>query len=639
MARTPLRIEVAADEPAYSALARLALRHDCQSMGEFLRNLPRDRMRDTQRQFSANFITTVADLCDASESDLLHSTCITTTDGYRILGNEVVDTVRRSKWSGRICPDCLRRDLLDRPGPIACRPYRRVWWDLPTVAACPSHSVALLTHCPSCQRHLSRRSLSPRYCSCGLDLSTVPTHRLPASEVRPSVYLVERLRGGLRSHNRLLDALPWYAVGVAIDQIGRAISSREQYRFLSPPEASRRRAAQGFTSAHNWPTQFRIDLEECLLGGLRSRKFGRIKEFQIWATANSAVYYPILGELRRLLKHSRFVLRHGVPLGEVAKECGVSAHVVEEMLAAAPTDFGPMFVTAKRVHHLARKDLVARVNGTITAPAAARLLGIPPITFARSAKDADIYPVLGAELGTIAPRYSKSQIDQLLEEMGNGIVIDDHAQPREAITLERAAKLLSSLSYFDFAGEFRTGKLTPIGRLRSRIGLPGVLVNLSEIDPTAGSVGWMSHGQVRARLGLLTTTMSSVVASGLLTSHRRKIWGKRDFFRTADVESFRSKYATAKQILENSTLTTTASGMTKILRRRIQPVLVAKGQCLFDLPLSMAAIKELDSGIFIQNREHDLRSCKPTPGPNVCRSTMDPSLSPATSIYGRSYGA
>ncbi|MFT4934001.1 MAG: hypothetical protein ACI9LT_000674 [Pseudoalteromonas distincta] len=639
MARTPLRIEVAAEEPAYSALARLALRHDCQSMGEFLHSLPRDRTRETQRQSSATFVTTVADLCDISEGNLLSSTCITRTDGHRILGNEVVDTVRRSKWSGRICPDCLRRDLLDRPGPIACRPYRRVWWDLPTVAACPSHSVALLTHCPSCQRHLSRRSLSPRYCSCGFDLSTARTRRLPTSEVRPSVYLVERLRGGLSPHNRLLDALPWYAVGVAIDQIGRAIAPRAQYRFLSPPEASRRRAAQGFASALNWPTQFRIDLEECLLGGLRSRKIRRIRTFHVWATANSAVYYPILGELRRLLKRSRSVLRHGVPLGEVANECEVSTHVVEELLATAPTDFDQMFVMAKRIHHSARKDLVARLHDTMTAPAAARLLGIPPVTFARFAKSADICPVLGAEHGTVSARYSRSQIDQILDEMGNGRVIDDDAQPGEAITLERAAKLLSSLSYFDFAREFRTGKLTPIGRLRSRIGLPGVLVKLSEIDPTAGSVEWMSHSQVRARLGLLTTTMSSVVASGLLTSHRRKIWGRRDFFRTADVESFRSKYATAKQILENSTLTTTASGMTKILRRRIQPVLVAKGQYLFDLPLSMAAIKELDSGIFIQKREHDLHNCKPTPGPNVSRSTMDPSLSPATSISGRSYGA
>lgn len=639
MTRTPLRIEVAADEPAYSALARLALRHDCKSIGEFLQNLPRQDIRDTQRQFSASFVADVAELCDFSGDNLLQSTWITREDGYRIVGNEIVDNVCRSIWSGRICPDCLRSDLLDRSGPIACRPYRRVWWDLPTVAACPSHSVALLTHCPACQRHLSRRALSPRYCSCGFDLSTAPTHRLPASEVRPSMYLVDRLRGGPRSHNRLLDSLPWYAVGVAIDQIGRAIAPRAQYRFLSPPEASRRRAAQGFTSALNWPTQFRIDLNECLLGHLRSRKIRRIKKLQVWATENSDIYYRILGELRRQLKHSRSVLRYGVPLGEVANECGVSTHVVEELLAAAPSDFDPMFVMAKRVYHLAREDLVARLNDTITAPAAARLLGIPPVIFSRSAKDAGIYPVLGAENGTIAARYSKSQIDQMLDAMGNGRVIDDDAQPREAITLARAAKLLSSLSYFDFAGAFRAGTLTPIGRLRSRIGLPGILVRLSEIDPTAGSVEWMSHNHVRARLGLLTTTMHSVVASGLLTPHRREIWGRRNFFRAADVDHFRSKYATAKQILDIFALDTTPSGVTKFLLKHVEPVLAAKGQYIFDLPLSLAVVKNLGSGIFIQKREVGLLSRKPTPGPNVTGLTTAPSLSPATSISGPINGA
>lgn len=219
----PLRVQFAEDEAPYSLLARLAVRHGCGSIIEFLGQLQRAPTNFQRLVYSGYHAEHVARLAGQPAALVVRNAIHPSGGHLSVRGERIIEgavPAGRLK-AGRVCTLCLSDDLKGRPGPIDCRPYRRFWWDLTALHMCPLHSVKLLADCPHCHKPLRRYSMSPRFCPCGLDLAIRAVPVLHAPSMGQS-YLLARLAVGERSTHATLDQLPWDIAAQAIDYFGRA---------------------------------------------------------------------------------------------------------------------------------------------------------------------------------------------------------------------------------------------------------------------------------------------------------------------------------------------------------------------------------------------------------------------------------
>ena len=165
--RLALRVRPAPFEPGWALFNRLALRHGCESRLEFARQVPladrTDFVRDMER---GRRFDDIARLSSVPLETLLYNSIIQTIEGS-LLAGELVSRSRNLSYScnfARICPDCLRSDIEQDEGPVACRPRRRSWWDVAKISSCPRHGRTLLAACPACRRTFRRSHLSPATC-------------------------------------------------------------------------------------------------------------------------------------------------------------------------------------------------------------------------------------------------------------------------------------------------------------------------------------------------------------------------------------------------------------------------------------------------------------------------------------------
>ena len=223
--RLPLRVRSAPFEPAYGLLGRLAVRHGYSSSRQFVSEMSFGIPNFVHEVENGRRLAELALLTGVPEPFIRASTRFVDESGAMFIGRELINTRALNSVicvAGRVCPDCLRADLKECEGPIACRPYRRVWWDLAAVTACPVHGGLFIHKCPVCGAPLSRMVASPQYCRCGCDLSEQVSARINPSDVTADHYLVGRLDGVERSTHALLDRMPFQVAALAMIRIGRA---------------------------------------------------------------------------------------------------------------------------------------------------------------------------------------------------------------------------------------------------------------------------------------------------------------------------------------------------------------------------------------------------------------------------------
>lgn len=158
---------------------------------------------------------------------------------------------------GAICTRCIREDVEGGVGREMVRPYRRVWWDLRMIDACPKHSILLSLTCPKCQATLGRAPLSPRWCRCGFDLSTSTGTPVAAPDIEATAFLVRRIAepGGVGSP--VLERLSLAGAVTLFLQIGRmqvpGQASTAVFGRDMGPDRRCRICSIGYRAVERWP--------------------------------------------------------------------------------------------------------------------------------------------------------------------------------------------------------------------------------------------------------------------------------------------------------------------------------------------------------------------------------------------------
>lgn len=171
----PLIVREREFEPAAGLIRRLATRAGHRSVRSFLRtvpNCPTWLAGELDRGASIEILSRMSGI---EVSSIRAATPAPMEDGTYLGGVLITQTDRaangRVHSRGRVCPACLLEDRDFLRGPVECRPFRRLWWDLAEFEGCPRHCQALIHNCPSCRLPLRRYLLRPDICLCGFDLT------------------------------------------------------------------------------------------------------------------------------------------------------------------------------------------------------------------------------------------------------------------------------------------------------------------------------------------------------------------------------------------------------------------------------------------------------------------------------------
>ncbi|MGY0714726.1 TniQ family protein [Azospirillum argentinense] len=224
LGRLPLRVRPVPFEPAYGLLGRVAVRHGHTSTSEFISEMAIGIPNFVHEIENGRRLVELALLSGVPETRIRASTLCVDENGAMFIGSKLISARVSNRiccGAGRVCPGCLRVDLKERAGPMACRPHRRTWWGLTAVTSCPLHGLLLIDACPACGVQLARRQASPRFCRCGCDLADQGSVSLEPSDLVADRYLVGRLGGVDRVGHPLLDRMPFQTAALAMLRIGR----------------------------------------------------------------------------------------------------------------------------------------------------------------------------------------------------------------------------------------------------------------------------------------------------------------------------------------------------------------------------------------------------------------------------------
>lgn len=255
--KLPLRVRLRKDEPAYSFINRLAIRHQACSAGDFLDQLPFDAR--SEQVFSeivaGKMLEEVATIGGLNVELLSRSTLRLSPINIISLDNDMVINKKDTARSiGRVCVACLREDLESNDVSEALRPHRRFWWDLAAVDFCPYHATALTKCCPKCSKDLTRKAISPRYCRCGYDLTRTKSKSVCVDDVGADSYFVKRLTGVRSTPNPVLDKMTLRQARNVVLQFGLCIHGFRAEKFAQlDPYTRAIGATSGFSSISDIP--------------------------------------------------------------------------------------------------------------------------------------------------------------------------------------------------------------------------------------------------------------------------------------------------------------------------------------------------------------------------------------------------
>ena len=310
----PLRVEHRPHEPAYSLLNRMTLRHGTADVGGFVETIPGAPVAFAARVRRGDALAELATLSGAREENLYASTARVSGRSGRVRLGGIAVAERSELRFGGICPACLREDLDKMRGAEAVRPYRRTWWDLRIVKACPTHSRLLLMACPGCGAVRDRRQASPRWCHCGCDLSLAATAEVPQPDVEADRFIVGRITSPDAVPHPVLGGLALNDAMTLLLRVGRCARRGSQdaeidlRKAAATPEQRCRIASAGWRALEDWPRNFFPVLDALVAGtspGSSHRIAGRYGPLHLWLSKTEK---PEYGPLRAAITdHARSV--------------------------------------------------------------------------------------------------------------------------------------------------------------------------------------------------------------------------------------------------------------------------------------------------------------------------------------------
>ena len=119
----PLRVRPVPFEPAYGLLGRVAVRHGHTSTSEFISEMAIGIPNFVHEIENGRRLVELALLSGVPETRIRASTLCVDENGAMFIGSELISarvSNRISCGAGRICPGCLRVDLKECAGPMAC---------------------------------------------------------------------------------------------------------------------------------------------------------------------------------------------------------------------------------------------------------------------------------------------------------------------------------------------------------------------------------------------------------------------------------------------------------------------------------------------------------------------------------------
>lgn len=251
-----------------SVLVRLALANEMRDVGHLLRSTPHLRVKQVLNR--ERRIEVAARLSGFDASGIDAATPTRMTGGQMSVAG--VDFNRRGTRPGRTCPACIADDLDTFASErIDLRPYRRGWWQVPSISTCPAHGVGIVAACGRCG-HALDEGMPVGRCRCGA--GHIQEVVIGRDACHHDAWLLGRLGFAPRIEQPRLDAMP---PDVAAELCRILGSSAIDERAGSGRHADARRLAEtrtlGWRILEGGEPELERTLEEIVV---RNRSRGRV---------------------------------------------------------------------------------------------------------------------------------------------------------------------------------------------------------------------------------------------------------------------------------------------------------------------------------------------------------------------------
>lgn len=560
--RLPLIVAQREHEPAESVLLRLAIANGYFSIPRLLSatpNFPKKLVvEDLTRQ---KCIALAERLGGLAEGPLEKATPHRTLPGITLYGHYFKKF--RTIGKARVCPACLAADTKNLAGRELLRPYRRNWWEIHNIGACPFHSTALIDSCPKCGTRL-RLTKSAVSCACDprVDLRRVTGVRVPNEDIVHDRWLLGRLGICEQHEHAFLDMLSpdigshlCLIIGTLIEsgfQLSRTCTLRASY--------SVRARSLGWRVLQEWPHSFDAFLDQLIEHNNSTNKLKAMR---------TASYSGLYQHLRR----------ERSPELEVVYEA-IKAHAARTHLVAESTRFfGHKLALGDKValHHAAKlagcgPGRFVAISKTLNLPSLGRAASgtrtVPTghVEVVKNFWDSSIEAVqvakiLGCnhktvdmmiEMGVLRVRlkgkvavstlFDRGDFDMLLKAISAPLeeldeLADDLITVRQAVAIvwRGEATILKGLL---------SGDIRAVARSPGKEGFKGMILRRSEvIDAIPKLTGKALSFSVLKKIGWEAGTIRYLQRLGYLKHERRY------YVDVAELKAFQKQYVAMKEML------------------------------------------------------------------------------------------
>lgn len=298
-----LRAPFMPGETATGLCARLSIRNACRNARDFCRLLGLRFQKIVDGDPEA--LTDLADLSGVDPETMVAG-AIRKLDSSRFCWNgQILMKPMLRRAMVRICPQCLRADLEQRPdlGPVAA--WQRAEWLLSTFRRCPIHGTALIA------------IAKQEYCGHVHDFHLAVLSRLDnllrwesiSMTLQPSRfenYVRERLQGLTEASSNWLNRLPFYAAIKLCEAVGIAEHCGPKTRWESVSEPDMHAACdKGYAVLHTGPKSIEAWVDKM------AEPF--------WATSRATGPNALFGELYSWLAYKESDTAYA-PFKEIVRE-------------------------------------------------------------------------------------------------------------------------------------------------------------------------------------------------------------------------------------------------------------------------------------------------------------------------------
>lgn len=537
--RTSLHILPARQEPGYAIFNRLALRHRAPNRQDFAEQIGLVNRSVYEIGLGRN-LQTIAELTGIDATTIRHSTFQRDEREGWHFGKEVLAKISNGASAisyGRVCPACILDDIDERAGPTECRPYRRFWWDLSAIYACPIHNLALTSACVACRRVFGIDTLNLGRCECGHSVTRNECRPIQKEHLDANEYIFDRVTNSSSRSNHFLDGLSFRSAIGVLATVGIATDSKtssRELKTLNEQEKARIMTA-GFNAFANWPTSFENVLDKMVSDQAQNKlspgsAYGKLQQ---WLNTSRDVDLELIrvavrGHAIRRIPIKRNTKVFGIKidgmvttLGDIGTQCGCSsfrAGTVAEMLGLvdAMTSHEPSVVVPSNII----SPLKAFFEASIDPGDAKHYLNVGRKIFL-SLVDSGIIRRAFVTKGSIPSRYYKSDLEDILMRLrGNSPMLNQ--APTGSAPITQAIKLCFRSSEEIISAMLR-GQLRATGQLIGISGIPGILVDTSVVRRVLAHDSKQQVlliGEAARYLGVSDPTIYALKKAGWLTEIR-----------------------------------------------------------------------------------------------------------------------